>query len=56
LVAPLKTVDPPVLDDTFTPPPASFVSLMLPDRLTTPPLRPVMSKAVVPEPLLNVPG
>src|SRR4051812_4999581 len=55
-VAPEKTVEPPVLFATFTPPPASFVSFMLPDRLTTPPVRPVTSAASGPLPLLNVPG
>jgi len=42
-VVPLNVVEPPVLPDIVIPPPASFVSLMLPESAIAPPVRPVMS-------------
>ncbi len=55
LVVPLNVVEPPVLTDMVMPPPASFVSLMLPESEIAPPVRPVMS-AVFPAPFPRRPG
>jgi len=51
----LKVVEPPVLDETVMPPPASLVSLIAPLRLTAPPVRLVID-ALWPAPLFRVPG
>ena len=51
----LKVVVPPVLEARLMPPPASLVSAIAPERVTAPPLRPVIS-AVWPVPLLSAPG
>ena len=55
LTALLKVVEPPVLRDSAMPPPASFVSLIGPLKVTAPPVRPVIS-AVCPRAVVERAG